>query len=77
MNEKYSTELSHFESLAAMTPKKTPYAILVGSALIPVILVLINWLAPTEAVDDLKNAQEAQASDVAGNVQAAGDVDDI
>jgi hypothetical protein len=41
-----------------VTPKKTPIAILVGAGLIPVVLWLINVLAPTEAVDELKTAEE-------------------
>ncbi len=68
-------ELSHFEALSAVIPKKTPFAILIGAALIPVVLWLINVLAPTEAVDELQQVEE----DKPAAVQTTGgpDIDDI
>ena len=76
MNEKSSGELSHFEALSAVIPKKTPIAILVGTALVPIVLWVINVLAPTEAVDELKNAEE-EASKPAETapVQTGDDLD--
>jgi hypothetical protein len=68
-------ELSQFERLSALTPKKTPFAILIGAALIPVVLWIINVLAPTEAVDELK---EAEAERPAAASPAGGpDIDEI
>jgi hypothetical protein len=54
------SELSHFEQLSAQIPKKQPYAILIGAAMLPILLSIINWLSPTEAVEDLKKQEEAQ-----------------
>jgi hypothetical protein len=58
-------ELSEFERLSAITPKKTPLAILIGTALVPIVLWIINLLAPTEAVDELKKAEEEKATPAA------------
>jgi len=76
MNEKSSGDLSHFEALSAVTPKKTPIAILVGTALVPIVLWIINVLAPTEAVDELKNAEEEGAKEQAAQT-ATADGDDL
>jgi hypothetical protein len=68
-------ELSNFERLSAITPKKTPMAIIIGTALVPLILWIINLLAPTEAVDELKEAEKDQAPAAA---QAGGpDIDEL
>ena len=57
MGDQSPVDLSHFENLSAQTPKQVPYIILLGVVLIPVVLVVINILAPTEAVDDLKKVK--------------------
>ncbi|MCP4605772.1 MAG: hypothetical protein GY847_35500 [Proteobacteria bacterium] len=53
------TELSHFEELSTKTPVKQPYAIIVGSALLPLILWALSLLSPSEGVKDLKEAEGA------------------
>lgn len=68
-------ELSEFERLSAITPKKTPLAILIGTAMVPIVLWIINMLAPTEAVDELKKAEEEASAPAA---QVGGpDIDEI
>jgi len=68
-------ELSEFERLSAITPKKTPLAIIIGTALVPVVLWIINILAPTEAVDELKKAEEGKTAPTA---EVGGpDIDEI
>jgi hypothetical protein len=69
-------ELSEFERLSAITPKKTPLAILIGTALVPIVLWIINLLAPTEAVDELKKAEEDKAAPAATQV-GGPDIDEI
>lgn len=71
-------ELSQFEALSAITPKKQPMAILIGTAVTLVALWVINALAPTEAVDDLKK-QGSKASEAAATAPAGGGegIDDI
>jgi hypothetical protein len=67
-------ELSNFERLSAITPKKTPMAIIIGTALVPLILWIINLLAPTEAVDELKEAEKETAT----TTQTGGpDIDEL
>ena len=66
------SELSHFEELSAQTPKKQPYAILIGTVVLIIVLVLIKELSPTQAVEELKEAEEAPAA-----VQAADDGEEI
>lgn len=68
-------DLSEFERLSAITPKKMPLAILVGTALVPVVLWIINLLAPTEAVDELKKAEEEKTP--AAQVGGGPDIDEI
>jgi hypothetical protein len=70
-------DLSEFERLSAITPKKMPLAILIGTAMVPIILWIINLLAPTEAVDELKQAEKDKEAPAA--VQSAGgpDIDEI
>ncbi|MDJ0762711.1 MAG: hypothetical protein QNJ97_06945 [Myxococcota bacterium] len=67
------SELSHFEELSAQTPKKEPYAILIGTVILAVALVVLNKLSPTEPVRELKAAQEAMPT----AVQPADDGDEI
>ncbi len=55
------SELSHFEELSAKTPMQQPLAILIGAALLPFLLVIINWLSPTEEVKKLKNLKDRPA----------------
>ncbi len=75
MSQQQSGELSQFEQLSAMTPKKMPLAIIAGTLLIPILLVIINMLIPNEAVDEAKaNAQTAEAP---AEAQPAGEVDEI
>ena len=77
MSDQPPVDLSHFENLSAQTPKQVPYIILLGVVLIPIVLVLINILAPTEAVDDLKKVK-ANVDVPAETAPAAGqDVDNI
>ncbi|MBW2276491.1 MAG: hypothetical protein JRF63_03300 [Deltaproteobacteria bacterium] len=67
-------DLSNFERLSAITPKKTPLAILIGTAMVPIVLWVINMLAPTEAVDELKKAEEEKTP----SAQVGGpDIDEI
>ena len=66
------SELSHFEEQSAQTPKKQPYAILIGTVVLIIVLVLIKELSPTQAVEELKEAEEAPAA-----VQAADDGEEI
>lgn len=72
-------ELTHFEQLSAITPKTMPLAIIIGALMIGPLLILINLLAPTEAVDELKG--DDAKKDTAAEVQPAGggggEVDDI
>jgi len=77
MGDQPPVDLSHFENLSAQTPKQVPYIILLGVVLIPVVLVVINILAPTEAVDDLKKVKAD--ADVPAVVAPSGDqgADDI
>ena len=67
------SELSHFEELAAQTPKKQPYAILIGTVVLIIVLVLIKELTPTQVVEDLKEVEEAAPA----AVQAADDGEEI
>lgn len=72
-------ELTQFEALSAVTPKKQPMAILIGTAVTLVALWVVNALAPTEAVGDLKK-QESKAAAAAATVQTGGgegSIDDI
>ena len=67
-------ELSNFERLSAITPKKTPMAIIIGTALVPLILWIINLLAPTEGVAELKEAEK----ETAATTQVGGpDIDEL
>ena len=70
-------ELSEFERLSAITPKKVPLAILIGTALVPVVLWIINVLAPTEAVDELKKAEEEKGGPAAVQPVGGPDIDEI
>jgi hypothetical protein len=70
-------ELTQFESLSAITPKKMPLLILVGTAFVIVVLWLISVLAPNEAVEDLKKA-EKESQGVPSAVQSGGgDIEEI
>jgi hypothetical protein len=71
-------ELTQFEALSAITPKKQPMAILIGTAVTIIALWIINLLAPTETVDQLKQ-ESAKADQAAATVPAAGGegIDDI
>ncbi|HUT78585.1 MAG TPA: hypothetical protein VM285_12905 [Polyangia bacterium] len=74
-------ELSQFEALSAIIPKKQPMAILIGTAVTIVALWVINALAPTETVDDLKKqgsaATEAAAAAAAPTSGSGSSIDDI
>jgi hypothetical protein len=73
-------DLTQFEALSAVTPKKQPMAILIGAALTIVALWVINALAPTEAVDELKKKGTAAAAAAATSAAAdssSGSIDDI
>ena len=59
------SELSHFEELSAQTPKKQPYAILIGTVVLIIVLVLIKELSPTQAVEELKEAEDEAPAAVA------------
>ena len=74
MSDQPPVDLSHFENLSAQTPKQVPYIIMLCVILIPTILVIINILAPTEAVDDLKKVKAE--TDVPAEVAPAGGQDD-
>ena len=56
------SELSHFEQLSAQTPKKQPYAILIGAILVPIILAIVNMLSPTEGVKELTKKTDNAAA---------------
>ncbi|MFO8073046.1 MAG: hypothetical protein R6V85_14340 [Polyangia bacterium] len=58
-------ELTQYESMSAITPKKQPLAIIIGTLLLPLVLWVINLLAPTEAVEDLKEGQEEESDKAA------------
>ena len=69
--------LSHFEEEAAQTPKKMPMAIVIGTALVPVVLILLNWLAPNEAIKEAKQ-QEAEKDEPAAVVDIPeSEIEDI
>ncbi len=68
------TELSHFEQLSAKTPKKEPYAILLGTIFAIFVLWLVNTLAPSEGVKDLREQQTQKDAPAAVR---ADDIDDI
>lgn len=70
-------ELSEFERLSAITPKKMPLAILIGTALVPIVLWIINLLAPTEAVDELKQAEADKEGPAAVQPSGGPDIDEI
>ena len=67
------SELSHFEKISAVTPKKQPYAILIGTVILVIVLWLLNQLTPSEGVKDLKEAQKKQDSSSATRVDDDGD----
>ena len=52
------TELSHFEMESAKTPVKEPYAIMVGTVLLVLVLWLLNQLTPNEAIEESRKAQQ-------------------
>jgi hypothetical protein len=68
------SELSHFEEESIKTPVKQPYAILIGCALLPIVLWILSALTPTQAVKDLKQADETKPAAAA---QAVDDGDEI
>jgi hypothetical protein len=70
-------ELSEFERLSAITPKKMPLAILIGTALVPVVLWIINILAPTEAVDEARQAEADKGAPAAVQPVGGPDIDEI
>lgn len=71
-------ELTQFEALSAITPKKQPMAILIGTAVTIIALWVINLLAPTETVDQLKKegakAEEAAAAAPVGGGESIDDI---
>ena len=69
------TELSYFEQLSTQTPKKTPYAIMIGTVVTIIVLWLMSVFAPSEGVKDLRNAQEKQEAPAAAAMPAGEDVD--
>ena len=70
------SELSHFESLSVKTPTKQPYAILGGTVLGIIILILLNALAPNEAVKEGKQKEAASLTAEAPAAAAAANDDD-
>ncbi len=66
-------ELSEFESQSSKTPMKTPVAIIVGAALFPLLLWVINLLVPNEAIQEAKDEENAKDG---GSQVDAGDMDD-
>jgi hypothetical protein len=71
-------ELTHFEELSTITPKKQPMAILIGTAVTILALWIINLLAPTETVDQLKQEGAKAAEESAAAAPATGGgIDDI
>jgi hypothetical protein len=69
------SELSHFEQESTKTPTKQPYAILGGFVLLVIALMLLNALAPNEAIEEAKANQEAAAAPAAA--APAADDDEI
>jgi hypothetical protein len=69
-------DLSHFEQLSAVTPKKIPLAIIIGTLIVPVVLWLINLIAPSEGVAELKEAEKQKAEEAPAAVSGP-DIDDI
>ena len=67
------TELSHFEEESAKTPTKQPYAILIGTVLLILLLYALNQLAPNEAIEESRVAEATAAAPSA----AAADDDEI
>ena len=67
------TELSHFEEESTKTPVKQPYAILIGTALLPIVLWILSALTPSEGVKDLKAAEKEATM----TTQAADDGEEI
>ncbi len=65
------SELSHFEEISTKTPRKQPYAIIIGAALLPLLMWVINLISPTEAVKELKT------DDTPAATQAADDGEEI
>jgi hypothetical protein len=74
-------ELTQFEALSAIIPKKQPMAIMIGTVVTILALWIINALAPTETVDQLKKQGEAATQAAAAATAAAGgsegSIDDI
>ncbi|MCP4678379.1 MAG: hypothetical protein GY854_23275 [Deltaproteobacteria bacterium] len=68
------SELSHFEELSTQTPKKQPYAILIGTVMFTFLLWLLNFISPSEGVADLKKAEEEGKR---ATVQSADDGEEI
>ena len=74
-------ELTQFEELSAVIPKKQPLAILIGACVLIIAFFIINALAPTEAVEELRGktgAKEAAAAAATPtSVGPADGIDDI
>ena len=78
MNEKYSQELSHFEQQSTITPTKQPWAIIIGALLALVALIVINALAPTQAVQKGRDAEaKAETEGTAPSAPAASSKEDL
>ncbi len=43
------SELSHFEALSAKTPRKEPFGILIGTVVMVVVILILNYLSPGAA----------------------------
>ena len=71
------TELSHFESESAKTPVKEPYAILIGTVILIIILYALNQLSPNEAIEESRQAQAAQETAPAAAASPSADDDEI
>ena len=69
------SELSHFESVSAKTPTKQPWAIVGGTILLIIVLILVNQLAPNEAIKESK--ETAKEIPAAAATSAADDDDEI
>ena len=71
------SELSHFEQEAAQTPRKLPLAIVIGTALLPVLLILLNYFAPNKAIKEAKEQEKAKDEPAAAVDVPESEIDDI
>ncbi len=69
------SELSHFEAQSAKTPTKQPWAIIGGTILLIIVILIINSLAPNEAIKESRKAEDQLAAPAAA--AAPADEDEI